>query len=162
MRKTKALKNERANRERNIKISHNYYILHKEEMNTRDKNNRAKNIDYFKNLQRLWRQTHPDRCRIYSSMHRNHAVNKEEKESMLSVFKYKCAYCGMTQEDHLIKYHEKLHNDHVDPNGKNDLSNCSKHTKDMETWFREQPFFTEEKLNKIKWWITEGYKKYIV
>jgi hypothetical protein len=31
----------------------------------------------------------------------------------------------------------------------------------MEEWFREQPFFNEDRLAKIKWWCSEGYKNYI-
>jgi hypothetical protein len=89
---------------------------------------------------------------------------------MLKIFGYECCYCGMTLEEHKIKYHEKLHNEHVDDNGYNDLSNdapackgcnCSKHTEDMETWYRRQKFFTEDRINKIMWWTTEGYKDYI-
>jgi hypothetical protein len=76
----------------------------------------------------------------------------------------------MSLEEHKNKFNEKLHDDHVDDNGYNDLRNdipacktcnTSKHTEDMETWFRRQLFFNEEKLAKIIWWTTEGYKDYI-
>lgn len=117
-----------------------------------------------------WRRNNPDKCKQYSEQHRDHDVSKTEEESMLKVFNYSCAYCGMTLKEHKKKYKEKLHNDHVDDNGYNDLRNdvpackscnCGKHTEDMENWFRRQTFFSEEKLSKIIWWITEGYKDYI-
>jgi len=31
----------------------------------------------------------------------------------------------------------------------------------MEKWYRKQVFFNQGKYNKIVWWVTEGYKKYI-
>ncbi|MDD4779084.1 MAG: hypothetical protein PHT02_00575 [Tissierellia bacterium] len=31
----------------------------------------------------------------------------------------------------------------------------------METWYRQQEFFSEDKLQKLLLWLTEEYKKYI-
>jgi hypothetical protein len=134
------------------------------------KRNVAENPKLYKNIQKRWRKENPERCSYLSSLHRDHDVSTKEYNAMLKVFDYKCAYCGMTVEEHRLKCNEKLHNDHVDEGGYNDLRNdapackscnCSKHEKDMEEWFREQEFFSEKKLEKIKWWITEGYKKFI-
>jgi hypothetical protein len=117
-----------------------------------------------------WRKNNPDKCRYYSSQHRDHDISKTEEKAMLKVFNYSCVYCGMTLKEHKYKFGEKFHNEHVDDDGYNDLRNdvpackscnCSKHTEDMETWFRRQSFFLEDKLNKIIWWTTEGYKDYI-
>ncbi len=117
-----------------------------------------------------WARENPDKVKIYSQKHRDHDVSTKEEKSMLEVFDYKCAYCGMTLAEHKKTYHEKLHNDHVIDDGYNDLRNdvpackpcnCSKHTEDMESWFRRQLFFNETNLDKINWWITDGYKDYI-
>lgn len=78
--------------------------------------------------------------------------------SMLDFFDNKCAYTGEPLED-------KYHLDHVIPikNGGsnyiyniipcNKLANLSKHTRDMEEWFREQTYFSEERLQKIYEWM---------
>jgi len=106
----------------------------------------------------------------YTENHRIHDITTKEKLSLLKIFDYKCAYCHMTAEKHKIKYNERLHDDHVDHEGYNDLRNdvpackscnCSKWKFDMEKWFREQDCFTEEKLEFINWWTSEGFKDYI-
>lgn len=117
-----------------------------------------------------WQQQNPDKVRYYSSLHRNHDVNTNEYNAMLKVFNYECAYCGMSLQEHKKKYNEKLHNDHIDEDGYNDLRNdvpackgcnCSKHESTLEEWYPKQDFFSEERLNKVIWWTTEGYKDYI-
>lgn len=117
-----------------------------------------------------WRRKNPEKLKIYNSLHRDHDITKAEEESMLKVFDYSCAYCGMTLKEHKKKFKQKLHNDHVDEDGYNDLRNdapackscnCSKHEHEMEEWYFKQKFFDEIKYNKIIWWITEGYKEYI-
>ena len=76
----------------------------------------------------------------------------------LIFFDNKCAYTGEPLED-------KYHLDHVIAikNGGsnyiyniipcNKLANLSKHTRDMEEWFREQTYFSEERLQKIYEWM---------
>jgi len=117
-----------------------------------------------------WRKNNPDKCIEYTKLHRNHDVSLKEEESMLKVFDYKCAYCGMTLDEHLKINKQKLHKEHVDDEGYNDLRNCipacrscntGKHEYKIEEWFRKQKFFTEEKLQFIYWWMNEGYKDYI-
>ena len=117
-----------------------------------------------------WQRRHPEKLKIYNSLHRDHDITKAEEESMLKVFDYSCAYCGMTLEEHKKKFKQKLHNDHVDEDGYNDLRNdvpackrcnCGKHEHELEEWYFKQKFFIEEKYKKIVWWTTEGYKNYI-
>jgi hypothetical protein len=111
-----------------------------------------------------------DKFKIYAKNHRHHDITKTEEKALLKIFNYQCAYCGMTLEEHKKKFKQKLHNDHVDDKGANDLRNdvpacksCNsrKHERDMEWWYRRQKFFSEERFNKIIWWIIEGYKEFI-
>ena len=120
--------------------------------------------------QKGWRQRNPDKVKIYASLHRYHDITSTEERSLLKVFEYKCAYCGMTEKEHKIKFEQKLHNDHVDTEGYNDLRNdvpackscnCSKWEHPFEEWYKSQKFYNEERYNKIIWWTTEGYKDYI-
>lgn len=120
--------------------------------------------------QSQWRKDNLEKCRHYCSLHKAHDVSKKEEDAMLKVFNYQCAYCGISLKEHKKKFGEKLHNDHVDDNGYNDLRNdvpackscnCSKHTNIMKEWYEKQSFYSKERYNKIIWWITEGYKEYI-
>jgi hypothetical protein len=115
-------------------------------------------------------KNNPEKLKQYAKNHRDHDITKEEWDACLNYFNHCCVYCGMSEEEHRKKYCEKLHKDHVDDKGYNDVRNAApackscnshKHMEDFELWFREQSFFSEEKLEKIKWWITEEYKKYI-
>lgn len=122
-----------------------------------------------------WQRKNPDKCSVYAKQHRIHDITETEWKECLSVFNNTCAYCGLPVEKHIVKRNGKniimkLHKDHVDHDGSNDLRNAvpscrscndSKHQSDLEEWYRKQEFFCEEKLNKIIWWITEGYKNYI-
>lgn len=158
------------NRDENvIKMRKRYKLIREKEIE-RDRQHRLKYPEYHKMKDKRWRQNNPEKCRWYAQLHRKHDVSSKEEQSMLKIFNYQCAYCGMTLKEHKKKYREKLHNDHVDDGGFNDLRNdvpackgcnCSKHTQDMETWYRKQDFFNEDNFTKIIWWTTEGYKKYI-
>jgi len=111
----------------------------------------------------------------YGEKHRKHEISSKEWKLNKDYFKNKdgewcCAYCGITETEHKKLYNQQLQKDHVQYDGKNDLSNCvpackpcnsSKKQYDIEEWYRQQEFFSEERLNKIYKWIKEDYKQYI-
>lgn len=80
-------------------------------------------------------------------------LNAQAIKARFELFNFSCAYCG---------YKYNLQIDHIIPrskNGKNQVSNIvpccddcnrSKKARDVETWFREQEFFTETKLLFLK------------
>jgi 5-methylcytosine-specific restriction endonuclease McrA len=120
--------------------------------------------------QKQWQIENPDRVRELAKKHRNHDITDKEWDDCLKVFNYSCCYCSITQIEAKKRDKQVLHKDHVDDKGYNDVRNAApacrscndkKWQHDMEEWFRQQEFFTEEKLEFIKWWITEGYKDYI-
>ena len=94
-------------------------------------------------------------------------ITKEQWLEMMIFFDFKCAYSG-----------EKLNNkevrtvDHIvalDNEGLNEIWNCipmyksynsSKGIKDMLDWYRQQEYFSEERLNKIYVWIEYAYEKW--
>jgi len=147
-----------------------HYYRHKEIYNTRakayNKEHREKTVEDHN----LWVKNNPDKVRLYYVNHRDHDISNKEWDSCLSIFDYSCAYCGISEEDHLSIYNQVLHKEHVDDKGYNDLRNavpscrrCNsyKHQADMEEWYRKQDYFDEERFVFIKWWIVEGYKEYI-
>jgi hypothetical protein len=116
---------------------------------------------------RWYRRLYKEKIKEYSQNHRNHDITKSEWDYCLKIFNNSCVYCGISEDEAKEKYNEKLHKDHVDNEGYNDIRNgipackgCNdrKLTFDIEEWFKKQKFFSEDKLNKIIWWITEGYK----
>jgi hypothetical protein len=142
----------------------------KEHLKIIKKKNFDDNPELYKLNRKLWRQNHPEKLKIYNSLHREHDITKNEEISLLRVFNHSCAYCGMTEKEHKLKFNQKLHNDHVNTEGYNDLRNdvpackgcnCGKWEHPMEEWYREQKFFSEERLKFINWWTNEGYKDYI-
>lgn len=87
-------------------------------------------------------------------------IDFKQWKACLVHFEGKCAYCGSEQTR--TKHHTK---EHVVPVAKSGTSsvgnivpackscNCSKQDNDMEKWFRQQCFFTEAKLIRIKEWM---------
>ena len=112
----------------------------------------------------------------YRKLHKTHTISKIEWESCKKYFKYKCAYCGLSIEDHYRIYAGKpqkidLHKDHFINDGLNDLSNCVpscrscnnyKKKIDFEEWYSEtNKVYSMERLIKIRKWLEEDYKLYI-
>jgi hypothetical protein len=153
-----------------VDYNHDRYLRKKEEYLPLYVTYRNVNKEKYKEWSREWRRNNPERCSYLSSLHRKHDVSSTEEQAMLKAFNYSCAYCGMTLKEHKNKFNEKLHNEHVDNEGYNDLRNdipackscnCSKHEYNMEEWYEKQSFYSREKYDKIIWWITIGYQDYI-
>ena len=120
--------------------------------------------------QKIWLKNNPEKQKQYTLNHRNHDISEAEWQACLKFFDYKCVYCGMPLSEHLAKHKQKLHKEHADHNGYNDVRNCvpacrscnyRKWAFPLEEWYKEQDFFSENKLTKIYQWINEEYKKYI-
>jgi len=125
-----------------------------------------------------WQQNNTDKMKKYNEnrRHKNHNINDEEWKSCLRYFNNKCAYCGLKAEDHYNMYRgelrlESLQKEHVDHEGKNDLSNCVPACKscndrkwkfEFEEWYnKDNERYSQEKNDKIIKWINEDYKQYI-
>lgn len=128
----------------------------------------AHKIWYANNKDKVKAYFHTERVilmrRIYANNRRIMEMNaegtysKEDVRNALSFFDNKCAYTGAPLE-------ERYHLDHIVAlkNGgtnyiwnivpSNHSPNESKGTKDMELWFRQQEYFSEERLRKIYEWI---------
>ena len=121
---------------------------------------------------REWLLKNKDKILIYNlkRMNKKHNITNKEWESCLKYFNYSCAYCGTTLEEHLEKFKERLHKEHVNPNGSNELDNCvpsckfcnsSKYYYTLEEWYNKKNIiFSQERYNKIIRWITTDYKQF--
>ena len=93
-------------------------------------------------------------------------ITKDQWLEMMSFFDWECAYSGEV----LSKDTRSI--DHIVPlnsNGDNMIWNCvpmklnynsSKHAKDMLEWYREQDFYSEDRLAKIYKWQEYARKKW--
>jgi 5-methylcytosine-specific restriction endonuclease McrA len=94
-----------------------------------------------------------------------HKFTRSDWYATIRYFGHRCAYCG-------IKFSKKnpATREHVIPICKNGPTvkwnvvsacgkcNSSKNGYTMETWYRSQSFFTEERLAKIYRWAAENYQ----
>jgi hypothetical protein len=171
----KSRQNQLDNPERTKQYLADWHIKHRDFVINRLVNWRNDHHDHKREYEKEYYIKYPEKYILYNQNHRDHDITEEEWKKCLEVFDYKCAYCGLPQEKHIVIRNGKyiimnLHKEHVDNEGYNDLRNgvpacksCNdrKHIKDIEDWYKKQEFFTEERYNKIIWWITEGYKDYI-
>jgi len=93
--------------------------------------------------QKKWRKSNPDKIKKYNlnrKIHKNHEINKKEWFDCRNYFNFKCAYCGIGEDEAKSQQEHCLHREHVDHEGLNDLSNCvpacrscnaSKHQREM-------------------------------
>lgn len=97
-------------------------------------------------------------------------ITKEQWLEMMNFFNWKCAYSGKYlggKDNQCIRTI-----DHIIPLNKGGVNeiwnlvpmykpyNSSKHTKNMIIWYKEQPYYSEEKLNKIYEWQEYAYNKW--
>jgi hypothetical protein len=166
-----------------ITRNYNYYKLHPESHaiscrknrtrpEVKEKERERKRGENHRQLQKQWRKENKDKLKGYQEQrkNKNHKISKKEWNACLKYFSHQCAYCGMTEKEHKNKYNQQLHKEHVIYNGSNFLDNCVpsckscnslKNTIDLDVWYKEQPFFSEVRLNKINKWLSEDYKQYI-
>jgi 5-methylcytosine-specific restriction endonuclease McrA len=124
--------------------------------------------------QKKWRQENKDKVRkynFYRMMNKVHNISKTEWENCKRYFDYSCAYCGISEDEAKKRYGQKLHKEHVDHDGANDLSNCvpacrscnsQKWKYEFEQWYNENnEKYTKERYLKIKKWLESDYKTYI-
>ena len=119
-----------------------------------------------------YRKENRDKMKEYAKHHRKHDITEQEWQACQNAFNNCCAYCNKTFEEQYNQNHEQFHREHVDDQGYNDLRNCvpactncnsKKHKSTIDELLQNNYIleFTLSRYNKIIWWITEGYKKYI-
>lgn len=120
-----------------------------------------------------YRKNNKDKIKFYNEKRKNKnlRISKQEWDSCKNYFNNCCAYCGMSAAKHKELFNQDLHKEHVNCDGKNDLSNCvpscktcnsSKHRLDISEWYNEKnPIYFEERMLKIDRWLKEEFKNYL-
>ena len=132
-----------------------------------------KHIKEMKEYHNNWLKENPDRQRLYNQRHakKKHKITEKEWIMCKEFFNNACAYCGMTEKDHKIKYNQNLHKDHVIDDGRNDLKNCipacrncnsEKWKFSLNNWYNpNNSKYLYERYHNIYLWLRYEYKKYI-
>ncbi|MFQ3543500.1 HNH endonuclease [Halobacillus rhizosphaerae] len=132
--------------------------------------------EYRKNGQyKAWQMKNKDKIKEYRKKrteNKKHEITDVEWENCLKYFKYKCAYCGISQNDSVKIYNQSLHKEHVIHDGENDLSNnvpackscnSSKWKHELDDWYASDNLnFSLERYEKILTWINIDYLEFII
>lgn len=168
--KKKSVKWQNENKDKRKLINHRYSVSDK------GKSHFYKyGLQYRKDgRKKEWDQNNKNKLkkyRINRKMNKKHEISEEEWSACKKFFNFKCTYCGISEEEHRKLHSQQLHREHVDPNGKSDLSNCipsckscncKKHIETVEDWYKEgNPQFNNLRINKINKWLNEEYLLFI-
>ena len=141
------------------KFQKEYYQRHKEEISE------YKKYWYSENLDKIFNYHSKRRA---SEENQGNGISKEQWLEMMLWFDFCCAYSGEYIGDD--SKHRTV--DHIIPlssGGEHEVWNCvpmydsynfSKHNNNMLEWYILQPFYSEERLNKIYEWIEYAEEKY--
>lgn len=147
-----------------------YNKEHKEEISEYNKQYREEHKEEKKEYYKQWAKNNPDKVFNKCQKRRlrenqGNGVTKEQWIEMMEFFDWRCAYSGIVLGDNRTV-------DHIFPISNGGLNeiwncvpmlksyNCSKKTSDMLDWYRQQDFYSEERLNKIYDWIEYAYNKW--
>ena len=113
-----------------------------------------------------WQQNNKDKLYQYGKNrreHKEHVITYQEWLDCLDYFNSSCAYCGMSEEQHLILHGQQLHKEHVDHEGVNDITNCVPSCKqcnsgkweyELNEWYNDKnPVYSKTRYNRIIRWI---------
>ena len=166
-----------------------YYVENKEYFKVQSKQYRESNKEQIAERHKLWCEDNKDKISEYMKQYyatpqgqvvafnskcrrrlrkqnQGNGINKDQWLEMMNYFNWECAYSGIT----LTKENRSI--DHIEPinkGGEHEIwnvvpmdkgLNSSKNDKDMLQWYKEQTFFSEERLNKIYEWQEYAYKKW--
>ena len=175
------------NKEKIVEYQKQWYQNNKEYCSEKSKQYREKHIDEIKDKNKEWRINNQkelkEKRKKYNkenphiSFNNNNkrrqledsqgeGISKEQWLEMMNFFEWKCAYSGIT----LSKETRSI--DHITPlskNGEHEPWNCvpmiknynrSKNAKDFLEWYKQQEFYSEERLDKIYQWQKYAYNKW--
>ena len=82
-------------------------------------------------------------------------AKKRFRESIYEAWNYECAYCQdkATSLDHIVPRFKSGCSNRFNLLPACRRCNANKASTDMETWYKAQDYFTEEKLDRIKNWM---------
>ena len=149
-----------------------YRENHKEEIKKYKEEYRKENKEKIAEGKRKWCENNPHKLfnshnkRRQKLKNQGRGITDKQWYEMFEFFNWECAYSGVQLNknnrnvDHIVA---------IDNNGLNEIwncvpcynkYNCNKRTRDMLDWYKQQPFYSEERLEKIYAWIEYAYEKW--
>lgn len=152
----------------NRELARKRYIEKRDEILEYNKGHAKSNEDKIKEYRKVYAKEYRENNREYLNekskmIHRQRVLaegefTEEEFENIsLDYFGWKCAYTGEV----ILEDKSNCHREHVIPISKGGVNyiwniipstpfaNISKKDRELEVWYREQPYFSEERLQKI-------------
>ena len=164
------------------------YENNKQRLNEQSKEYYSKNKEIRKEYQKRYYYNHKERCkkssknwdfnnevqrRIINGRSRTRKYGSESvlsRDEWLNIKNYflnSCAYCGMTESEHIIVFNEKLHHEHlislidggaysygnIVPSCRS--CNSSKSNKDFNDWYKTSKGYSEERESRILKYLLE-------
>lgn len=144
-----------------------YYQENKEKVRARQNSYYYTNIDDCKRREREWRKSNHHVKRTINERRRTmerklpSTLTADEWEDIKVIFNDSCAYCGMSEKEHLMVNNERLHQEHFIPllkggtHDKNNIipscrsCNSSKLNHSFEEWYPKWKYYNENRKNKI-------------
>ena len=159
-------KNNSEYRTKQLKNSHEHYIKKQEYYKEQHKKYYYEHIEYYEEYRKQWREDNPDK--VFNNAHKRRLKKEQQGDGItidqwlecMEFFDWKCAY----SDEYIGGRTNKRTLDHIVPlnnNGEHEIwnlvpmvrsYNSSKNDKNMEEWYQQQEYYSEERLNKIYKW----------
>ena len=161
-------------KEQILKYAKQYYEENKEHQKNIKRQYYEKNKQYYKKKWKEYTKTPKGKTTLFNAFTKRrfneqtqgNGITGDQWLEMMRYFDWKCAYSGIT----LNKDTRSI--DHITPltkGGEHEIwnlvpmyrpYNCSKNAKDLLEWYKEQPFFSEDRLQKIYEWQEYAFNKW--
>ena len=163
------------NKEDIVEKGKQYYENNKEYKAEYDKKYRENNKEHIVKYRKEYYENNKEY--YFESVRKRRALKSKAKgdftelefKETLEIFDYRCAYTG----EPILEDLSNCHREHIVPLSKGgdngiwnivpslDWVNLSKNNSDMEEWYRQQPYFSEERLNKIYEYMSIMEERYL-
>jgi 5-methylcytosine-specific restriction endonuclease McrA len=164
----------RQNKDKRKEYFQEYYSENKEKVLQQQKEYRYENWDIRHEKHKEWIRNNKSKSKEYRDdriSKKYHEINDEEWNDCLHYFSYSCAYCGIPEEKAIEQFNNRLHKEHVEHDGENDLSNavpaCKKCNSrkwlyELDDWYNDQnPVYDIERHSRVINWISGDYEIFI-
>jgi hypothetical protein len=161
------------NKETVSEYKKDWYAKNETKVKTRRKERYKENPEYDREYLKEWHIENPDKVKGYNEkrQHKNHKISDLEWFYCLAYFANNCAYCGMSWEEQYSTNKKDLNMEHIDDEGKNDLTNCvpscthcnsEKNVKTLDEWFNKDNYkYTELREFRIHNWINHDCFRFL-
>lgn len=160
------------NKEQILKKAKVYYQDNKEEIKERVQEYKKNNSDKVKETNKNYRLKHPENAFNGSAKRRHkekelgNGITQEQWLECMEYFNWTCAYSGISLShnnkslDHIVSLYEEGVNEIWNCVPMDKILNSSKNNKDMISWYQQQEFYSEERLQKIYKWQNYAKEKW--